>query len=146
MENKDIAILKVLMENSRLSFREVAKKNRISVVTVINRVKELEKQKIIKRYVPELDYEKLGYEIQVIIQLRVSSGKLFEVERTIAKLPNVFAVYDITGDFDSMILAKFRNRKSLDSFLKKIQTYDFIERTETKLILNIIKENFMELN
>lgn len=146
MENKDTAILKVLTENSRLSFREIAKKTGISVVTVINRIKEMEKQKIIKRYVPELDYEKLGYEVQAIIQLRISRGKLFEVEKTIAKLPNVFAVYDVTGDFDSMILAKFRNRKGLDSFLKKIQTYDFIERTETKLILNIIKENFMDLD
>ena len=46
----------------------------------------------------------------------------------------------MTGDFDAAILARFKNRRQMDSFLKKIQTYDFVERTNTRLILNAIKE------
>ena len=64
-----------------------------------------------------------------------------DVEKKIAVDSHVFAVYDITGDFDAVVLAKFKSRKSMDAFLKKIQTYDFVERTETNLILNTIKES-----
>ena len=143
---KDQKILNILLENSRLSFRQIAKKAKVSVVTVINRVKELEKEKIIKSYTAELDYEKLGYDVQAIIELRIEKGKLFEVEKKIAILSNVFAVYDTTGDFDALVIAKFKSRKSLDNFLKKIQTHDFVQRTRTKLILNTIKEKNIEID
>lgn len=140
IKSKDQGILNILLDNSRLSFREIAKKAGVSVVTVINRVKELEKEKIIRSYTAELDYEKLGYDVQAVIQLRIAKGKLFEVEKRIATDPRVFAVYDTTGDFDALVIAKFKSRKILDNFLKKIQRYDFIQRTETKLVLNTIKE------
>ena len=138
--DKEKKIMNILLENSRLSYREIAKKAKVSVVTVMNRVKELEKRGIIKQYMVELDYEKLGYDVQAIIEIRISKGKLFEVEKKIAKHPNVFAVYDTTGHFDAVMVTKFKSRRSLDSFLKKIQAYDFVERTETKLILNTIRE------
>ncbi|MEK6845194.1 MAG: Lrp/AsnC family transcriptional regulator [Nanoarchaeota archaeon] len=140
MNPKDQKLINLLLENSRLSFRELARKAGISVVTVINRVRELEKEGIIKSYTAELDYEKLGYDVLAMILLRISKGKLFEVEKKVAIHPNVFAVYDVTGHFDCLIIAKFNSRKALDIFLKKIQAYDFVERTETSLVLNTIKE------
>ncbi len=140
IDDINLRLLNVLLQNSRLSAREIAQKVGVSAVTIIKRMQELEKNGIIKRYSVELDYEKIGYDVQATISLRISRGKLFEVERQIAVDPHVFAVYDTTGDFDSIVLAKFKNRKALDTFLKKIQTYDFVERTDTKLILNIIKE------
>lgn len=140
LDKTDLLLLNVLLENSRLSAREIAKKMGISAVTVIKRLKELKENGIIRRFTAELDYEMLGYDVQAIISLRISRGKLLEVEKKIAIEPSVFAVYDTTGDFDSVVLAKFKSRKMLDFFLKKIQTYDFVERTETKLILNTLKE------
>ncbi len=143
---KDNNILNILLENSRLSFREIAKKAGLSVVTIIKRTKDLEKQRIIKSYTVNLDYEKLGYDVQAIIQLQITKGKLFEVEKKIARNPNVFAIYDTTGEHDAVVIAKFKNRRGLDSFPKKIQTYDFIRRTKTKLVLNTIKEENIKLS
>src|SRR3990167_37824 len=140
LDENDKKIIEILTENSRLSYRQIAKKLALSVATVMNRVKKLENEKIIKKYSALLDYEKLGFDIDVIIDVRISKGKLLEVESVIAKNPNVFAVYDVTGAFDAVILARFPNRRKMDSFLKKIQAFDFVERTETKLILNTIKE------
>ncbi|MBI5393046.1 Lrp/AsnC family transcriptional regulator [Candidatus Woesearchaeota archaeon] len=138
----DKKILNVVIGNARLSLREIAKQIGYSVVTVMNRMKRLEKEKIIKEYIAHIDYEKLGYDVNIIIKIRVSKGKLFEVEKKIAIDQHVSAVYDITGDFDSIVIAKFKTRKALDIFLKKIQTYEFVERTETILILNTIKEKY----
>jgi len=145
IDDKDIKILNILLENSKLSFRKIAEKTRLSSVTILKRIKNLEKNMIIKSYTTEVDYEKLGYEITAIIRMRISKGKLFDMEKKIATDYHVFAVYDITGDFDSLVLARFKNRKSLDNFLKKIQTYDFIERTETSVVLNTIKDTNSKL-
>jgi len=137
----DKKLLNILLDDSRLSYRQIARKMKKSVTTVINRIKKLEKSGIIKKYSADIDYGKLGYQIEVIIDLRISKGKLHEVERKIAMHKNVFAVYDNTGNFDATIIARFKTRKTMDEFLKQIQTYDFVERTETKLILSTIKED-----
>lgn len=140
IDEKDLKILEALQENSRLSFRQLAKKTGFSVATVMSRVKKLEEIGIIKKYTVEIDYSKLGLDFPVIIDVRVSKGKLFEVEGEIAKNPHVLAVYDITGDFDVAILARFKTRKELDKFVKELQKMKYVERTYTKLILNVIKE------
>jgi len=146
LSDADKKITNVLIENSRLSLRQVAKKSKVSVATAMHHMKRLEKEGIIKKYTAELDYEKAGYDVEVIIEVRISKGRLFEVEKKIASNPNVFAVYDITGSFDAVILARFPTRRLMDNFLKKLQTYEFVERTETKLILNTIKEENIGIN
>ena len=140
LEKTDKNILNILVDNSRLSLRQIAKKANVSVATVMHHIKKLEKDGIIKKYTAKFDYEKAGYDVEVMIEIRISKGKLFEVERKIAVHPNVFAVYDITGAFDALVLARFPTRRQMDNFLKKLQTYEFVERTETKLILNTIKD------
>ena len=140
LDKTDLEILSILIANSRLSLRKIAKKSGLSAATVMNRVNKLKKSNAIKKYTLELDYDSLGYEIQSIIEVNVLKGKLFEVEKKIAIHPNVSAVYDVTGNYDVLVIAKFKTRKALDGFLKKIQTYDFVTKTKTALILNIIKE------
>ncbi|MEM2963380.1 MAG: Lrp/AsnC family transcriptional regulator [Candidatus Anstonellales archaeon] len=134
-------ILEVIAKDASLSYRQIAKRCKVSPSTVLKNVERLKEMGIIKRQISIVDFEKLGYDVYVIIQLRVAKGKLFEVEEKIASDSRVFGVYDQTGQFDATVLARFKNRKELDEFLKKIQTYPFIEDTETSLILNVVKEN-----
>ncbi len=145
IDELDKNILNALLENSRLSYREIAKKIRVSVATVMHRVNRLEKEKVIKKYTAMLDYEKLGYDVEITVHMKIGKGKLLELEQKVAKLNNVYSVYDVTGKSDAIIVARFKNRRSMDNFLKKIQTYDFVERTETSLILNTIKEEFLKV-
>ena len=139
LDQTDKKIIAVLNDNSRLSYREIAKRSGVSVATALHRVKRLEDEGIIKKYTLSLDYEKLGYETGVVIHVRVSKGRLVDVEKKIAADPHVVALYDITGSFDAIVIAHFKNRRTMDAFLKKIQTFDFVERTETVLILNEMK-------
>lgn len=145
IDEKDKKILNEMMADSRQSLRQVAKKAGVSAATAMHRVNALEKNKIINYYTAHVDYEKLGYDVPVMIDVQVSKGKLFQVEKKIAQNPNVVAVYDTTGQFDVTILAKFKTRRAMDNFLKQLQTYEFVERTNTKLILNIIKESEIRL-
>ncbi|HIG95195.1 MAG TPA: Lrp/AsnC family transcriptional regulator [Nanoarchaeota archaeon] len=146
MDQIDTKILNVLLENSNRSYRKIASFVGVSGVTVLKRMKELEKEKVIKNHTINLDYEKLGYDVSAIINMRITHGMFKEAEKKLSKEPNVFAIYDITGDFDAMMIAKFKNRKSLNTFLKKIQEYDFIKKTETSLILNTIKEENIRIS
>lgn len=137
----DRRIINELTQDAKASFREIAKKAKCSAVTAMKRVHRLEKAKIIRKYSAIVDYEKLGFDISVILDVRVSKGKLFLVEKKIADHPNVMLVYDNTGQFDVTAVARFRSRAAMDNFLKAVQEYEYVERTETKLILNSIKED-----
>ena len=142
LDETDVKILKLLLSNSRLSFREIARHLNLSVGTVISRIKSMEKERIVKGYAAIVDHEKLGYELTAVIEITVSKGKLLEVEKEVAKLKNVCAVYDITGLTDALIIAKFRRRQELSEFVKKILAMPFVERTNTHLVLATVKEDF----
>jgi len=63
-----------------------------------------------------------------------------DTEKKIAQIPNVFGVYDITGTYDALILARFKTRDGLSRMIKKIHTSPYVERTNTHIVLNVIKE------
>lgn len=142
LDKTDVKILKTLVSNARLSSRQIARKVGVSIGTVLTRIRKMKSSKIIKYYTAVLDHEKLGYDLSAIIELTISKGKLIDVEREIAKSMNVLGVYDVTGASDAMVLAKFKSRRELNKFIKRILTMEFVERTNTRVILNTIKEDF----
>ncbi len=142
LDKKDEQILKNLLDDSRFSSRQIAQKIGVSTVTVISRIKNLEKQKVIKGYTALLDRQKLGYDLTVIIEISAHKNKLIKVAKEVSLIKNVCAVYDITGQNDITIIAKFKNRDELNKFIKKISSNPDIEKTHTHLALNIIKEDF----
>lgn len=145
LDTTDRRIINLLIDNARLSSRDIARKLAVAPATVIKRMRRLEDEGIITKYTIGVKYSSIGYDMQVIIDLRIAKGRLHEVETKIGSHPNVFAVYDVTGSFDAVVIAKFRTRRELDIFVKKIQTYDFVERTETKLLLSTMKEHMIKL-
>jgi len=138
----DKEILKHLIKNGRLSFRDISRKSKLSVSTIAKRVRQMEKEKIIKGYSTILDYEKLGYDLTAVTEVIVSKGKLIEIEKMISKIPNVCAVYDVTGLTDVIVIAKFKNRKELSNFTKLLLSMPFVERTNTHIVLTTVKEDF----
>lgn len=142
LDEKDRSILKELLLNSNRSYRELARAIGVSTATVINRIQRLESAGVITDYSIRLDHERLGYELTVITEIIVSKGKLLEVQEDIAKLPHVCGVYDITGETDSMVIAKFRSRGNLSEFTKALLSMEFVERTNTHVVLNTVKEDF----
>jgi DNA-binding Lrp family transcriptional regulator len=137
----DLRILSLLQEDCRLSFNKIACKLGISVGTAFNHVKSLEKKGIIKGYKAILDSGKLGYGLTAIIMIQAEGTHLTDIENEIAKTANVVAVYDITGDYDATVIAKFKDRGSLSVFIKNLLAILHIKRTVTNVALNVIKED-----
>lgn len=138
----DMKILRELSKNSRTSFRKLARSIGVATTTVISKYNRMKEEGVIKNSSIIIDYEKIGYNLTALIELRVSKGKLTEAESNIAHKHNVYAVYDITGADDAVILARFRDRKELNIFVKSLLSMEFIERTNTHLVLNTVKENY----
>jgi len=142
MDQTDIKILKKLLSDARMSYRKVAEEIGVSPPTALARVEKLESDGIIRSYSALLDHEKLGYDLTAIIEITATKGKILDLERQIAKFPNVCAVYDITGLTDMVVIAKFKNRKELSNFVKKDLSMAYVERTNTHLVLITVKEGF----
>jgi DNA-binding Lrp family transcriptional regulator len=142
MDETDKKILRNLLVDARLSARQLALKLGVSTVTILSRIKKLEKQKIIKSYTALLDHEKLGYDLTAIIEIIAKKDKIIEVEERLSKIENVCAVYDVTGSTDTLLIAKFKERGELSKFVKNLSTIPNVENTITHLVLNTVKEDF----
>jgi DNA-binding Lrp family transcriptional regulator len=142
LDEIDIRILRKLISDARLSYRNIAEQIGVSPPTVLARVEKLERNKIIKSYSALLDHEKLGYDLTAIIEVTAIKNKVVEVERVLSKYENVCAIYDITGLTDMIIVAKFRNRKELSNFVKKELSIPSVQRTNTHLVFTTVKEDF----
>ncbi len=133
-------LIRCLNENARKSLREIARELDVSLSTVSNRIKKMEEEETIKGYIPVVDQEKLGYDLLAVITLRISHGKLMDVQNRIADNPRVFEIFDVTGDWDSIVIARFRSRGELNDFVKELVAMDHVERTNTHMALNVVKQ------
>ena len=137
----DEKILKNLMVDARVSARQLALKLGMSTVTILSRIKKLEKEKIIRGYTALIDHEKLGYDLTAIIEV-VANKNIVDIEEKVSKIENVCAVYDITGNTDTIIIAKFKERSELSTFVKSLSSMANVENTITHVVLNTTKEDF----
>lgn len=143
VDELDRKILSLLQKDARLSYREIAKELNVAVGTVYNRLKRLEEEGVLKGFYPKLDYEKLGYELTAIIGIRAQGKRIIQIEREIAKDDHVLCVYDVTGEYDIIVIAKFKGREDMNRFVKKVLAIDGVEKTNTHVAMDIVKEDFI---
>jgi DNA-binding Lrp family transcriptional regulator len=141
LDKIDEKILKNLMVDARVSARQLALKLGMSTVTILSRIKKLEKEKIIKGYTALIDHEKLGYDLTAIIEI-IAKKDILDIEDKLSKMDNVCGVYDITGNTDTVIVAKFKERNELSVFVKSLSSMANVENTITHVVLNTAKEDF----
>ena len=141
VENLDVEILRLLQEDSRLSYNKVARKLGISVGTAFNHIKNLEKKGVLKGYTIVVDSEKMGYGLTVLVFIQVEGGHIAEIEEEIKKTANVLAIYNLTGDYDAAAIIKFKARESLSLFLKHLLSTPHVKRTVTNVALDVVKED-----
>ena len=145
IDDVDRRILAVLLADARTSMRSIAEEVGVALGTVSNRVKRMEEMGVIHGYGVHIDAEKVGWTMTVLCGLRIEKGQLMEVQRRIAEDSRVFGIYDVTGEFDSMVLARVRDRAHLDDLSKTVLSSEGIIRTVTHVVLNTVKQNGVQL-
>ena len=142
LDETDKNLIRTLVRNARLSYREIARQNSLAVKTVIDRIRRLEAAGVITSYSADLDSKKLGYGVVAVIELVAPKGLIKRMATELAKQPNIFIVYEVTGGTDTLIIAKFRDTDELEAFLRSFQGKEFVQSTQTKIVLKSIKEDF----
>jgi Lrp/AsnC family transcriptional regulator for asnA, asnC and gidA len=133
-------IVRVMNRNARKSFREIAKELGTSATAVVNKVKKLETSGVIRGYVPIIRPDYFGLDLTAVIALRITKGKLLETQQRISEDRRVVAVYDVTGEWDSFVIGRFRGSDDLNDFIKGVLSMPNVDRTVTHLVLNVVKE------
>lgn len=142
LDETDLKILTLLQDNCQLSYRKLGTMLGLSGVIIASRIKTLEEKGVLKGYMVTLDPVKLGFDLTAILYIQVEGGYLGEVGAELSRTSNVIGVYEVTGDFDIIAVAKLKDRESLNTLIKNLLITPHVKRTLTNITLNIIKEDF----
>ena len=140
LDGTDKKILKIISEDARTPYRQISRELDISVGTVHNRIDKLVKTGVIKKFTSIMNHKQLGYNLTTIIGVKLNSGKMDNWKK--ASFPsNITGIYEVTGEYDAYIIAKFRDTDELDEFIKELLKEPSIISTNTQTVLNIAKED-----
>ena len=136
----DRKIIELLRKDARLSLREIAFELDVSTTTISKHLKQLEDSGIIRGYKPVVDYQKLGFEQTTIIKIKAKGNKIPQIVTELQKDPHLTHVYEITGEFDILVIGKFKDQNHMNQEIKKLLSHAAIEETNTSIVLSIAKE------
>jgi len=140
----DLAILRVLRDDSRKTLQEIGAIVGLSATSCWTRIKKLEAQGVIKRYTVDLDPTKLGYNDFVIVQLTLESHTdetLYEFGRVLASIPEIQEAYLVSGDYDYYIRIAVRDTRDYERLLReKLYKIPGIRHSKSSFVLRMLKE------
>ena len=115
----------------------------ISVGSVHNRIKALRANGYIRKFTIQPNPETMGYDLTVIIQMQIEVAKLSLINDQLQEIEQITTIYNVTGKFDITCVGRFENRLSLNDVLQKILKIDGVKRTDTQLVLQVLKEEWL---
>lgn len=116
----DVDILKALMQDARLSIRELAARVHRSATPVYERLKRLESTGVIKRYTVLLDEDAIGRGFTVFCNVslkHISTDIHREFAAAMARMPEVAECYNVSGDYDYMLKVQVPDMKAYRTFV-----------------------------
>ncbi len=143
MDKVDIQIMECLKNNSRENASVIGSKINMSVSAVIERIKKLEKNGIIKQYSIILDAKQMGMDVLAFIWVSMEHPKFNDDFVEFVKGHNrIVECHYITGDFDYLLKVNTDTTKSLEKILNEIKSVGGVSLTKTLVVLSTVKEDF----
>lgn len=140
LDAQDRRLLEELTLDGRASHRDLAERTGSSLATVNRRIRQLESTGVIRGYTALVDPEAVGWTLTAVIGLRIDKGHVRAVHEKIRGDPRIFGVYDITGEWDGLVLVRLRGREDLDDLVKTTLSLPHIQRTNTMVVLKTVHE------
>lgn len=139
----DDAILRELQVDGRLSNADLARRIGLSQAATHGRVRRLERDGVIDRYVALVDRERAGYDLLCFVSVGLRAHGHDEVERfrdAVTAAPEVLEVHHVTGEYDYVLRVALRNRRDLERFLvDRLNTISGIARIQTSVVVREVK-------
>lgn len=143
LDSTDLQILRALQENARLTTKELAARVNLSTTPVFERMKRLEKEGFIKKYVAVLDAEKLGRGFTVYCSVKLkqmTQSVAREFISVIRDIPQVAECYNISGEYDYLLKIQAPDMKYYNEFIINVLgNIDAIGSTLSSFVMNEIK-------
>ncbi|WP_349409682.1 Lrp/AsnC family transcriptional regulator [Pseudalkalibacillus sp. SCS-8] len=138
LDEKDIRILNHLLQNSRVSMRELGRLVDMSAPAVTERVRQMESFGVIKGYTVEIDYEKAGYPISCMIEATIKNGQYERFKKKIENQGNVEYCHRIAGQACFILKLHFRSLAEIEIF---INDFSDLAHTVTHIIFSNVETN-----
>ncbi len=135
----NIELLRILRENSRIPYLEIARILGVSETAVRKKVKRLLEEGVIRRFTVEIDPKKAGYQVVAMIGLDTKPEALISVLEMLKELENVQSLYSSSGDHMIMMECWFKDYNELSRFIKSLEEIEGITRICPAIILEKIK-------
>ncbi len=145
LDSKDIQILNLLLNNARLSNKEIASKINIAQSSTHDRIKKLTNKGYIKGANILVDQKKIGLNIEVLLSIKLNKQHRSIISDFIekaSKLQGVIQLFHMAGNSDFILHIAVKDSNELRAFiLDKLSTLDYIDSTQTSMILHSKKIN-----
>ncbi|MCO6450104.1 MAG: Lrp/AsnC family transcriptional regulator [Caldilineales bacterium] len=143
LDDLDRMILELLQENGRISNADLARAINLSAPATHARIRRLEQEGIVDRYVALLDREQVGYNMLCFVRVSLEKHHIDQVQTfraAVQKMPEVLECYFVTGDADYLLKVAVRNREDLEQFLvDRLTPTPGVARVYTSLVLTEVK-------
>ncbi len=143
LDELDRVLLNFLQQDARISMAELARRVELSPPGLQKRLRKLEEQGIVDKYVTLVDHEAVGYDMLCLVQVslqRHEPGAVQAFVDAVQTMPEVLECYHITGEYDYQLKVVIRNRKHLKNFIVEMLTpITGMDKIRTSLVLSCIK-------
>ena len=145
LDSFDLKILELIQVNNKITSEVLAKKVGLSSSACQRRMNSMRKAKIIKKDVSVIDQNIIGRQITIVVQvLSDKEGVEYseEFKKLMIKAPEVMQCYYVTGDYDYVLIATFKDMGEYEIFTKKYFLENSnIKRFSSMVVMNRVKEN-----
>ena len=145
IDSFDLKILKLIQENNKMTSEILAKEVGLSSSACQRRINSMRKEGIIEKDVSIINRKIIGRKITIVVQvLSDKEGVEYneEFKKTMIKAPEVMQCYYVTGDYDYVLVATFKDMEEYEIFTKKYFLENSnIKRFSSMVVMNRVKEN-----
>lgn len=141
LDNKDIHILEILQTDGRATASDIAKKVKLSIPAVGERIKKLTEKKIIQKFTAILDPKNVGLDLTAYVFIVSEHSDHYDefIKKTEAS-KSVMECHSITGSGSHILKIRAKNSQRLEDLLYEIQNWPGVSRTQSNLVLSSYKE------
>jgi Lrp/AsnC family leucine-responsive transcriptional regulator len=143
LDSLDIKILTLLQENARITMLDLAEQVGLSPTPCARRVKRLEDDGLIERYVTLLNPQRAGLDLSVFISVRLRSQTaetIDKFERSVRDMPEISECYLMSGIHDYLLHLRVADVEALKDFLRnRLVTIEGIAETQSSIVLDKVK-------
>ena len=140
MDDTDRKILRALQKDARASFKKIGEDVGVSEATVFVRVRKLRENGVLRGFKAVVDPRAVGKGLTAIILVRANPKSLTGALDALKRLDDVYEIYDVTGQYYSILKVRTENTDTLGRVIDEIGTIDGIMGTETIMVLRTVKE------